>query len=236
MPQTSPCGQKMSTGFSRIVCFVALTWGTSVAVGLVWLGQYQTTPTPGPTVSSEWPADVDRMRDESRPTIVLFAHPQCPCTRAAVRELDRICVSGETRATIETVFVRPESVESGWERTALWEFCEKAELNPTVDRAGRLAETFQATVSGEAFVYATDGRLLFHGSITRGRGHEGENPGIAAVRDVLNGDSPSTQSTPLFGCPLRSPEQASVCTADALSDGALSDGVRPDGCPLCDRK
>ena len=61
---------------------------------------------------------------------------------------------------------------------------------------------FGASTSGEVVAYDEEGQLRFHGSITRGRGHEGRNPGVDALHQFLNDQVQDLVETPLFGCAL----------------------------------
>jgi hypothetical protein len=142
--------------------------------------------------------------DPSRPTLLLFVHPKCPCTSATMNELDRLAAQAGGRLRI-TVFVLSdpafgEDVGHGqlWRRGAVIPGVDMRE-----DPAGAIARTLGANTSGEAVVFAPDRRLLFEGGITGARGHEGDNAGRSAILQLALGRQPACTSTPVYGCSLR---------------------------------
>jgi hypothetical protein len=75
------------------------------------------------------------------------------------------------------------------------------------DDGGQDADRFGAVVSGQTFLYNAGGRLLFAGGITLGRGHEGDNPGRAAIIEwVTSGHG--ARRAPVFGCTLQQERRA----------------------------
>ena len=139
-------------------------------------------------------------------TLIFFAHPHCPCTRASLHELDELLgkLHGAVAATI--VFTLPRGVPPGWEQGELWESAlAMPGVRVVVDRDGREAGVFGVKGSGHTLLYDAAGRLVFSGGITPSRGHEGENPGSSAIASfVLQGTAPVSR-TPVFGCPLLEP-------------------------------
>ena len=101
------------------------------------------------------------------------------------------------------LFVRPVGTPVGWEKTDLWE---SAASIPGVsvfsDDNGVEAQRFGAETSGQAILYSTDGRLLFQGGITAGRGHEGDNAGEDSIVALVHGRERAYRQTTVFGCPL----------------------------------
>ena len=70
------------------------------------------------------------------------------------------------------------------------------------DIDGALAKRFSIQTSGHALLYDSDGKLLFSGGITGGRGHAGDNEGRQTLTSFLeDGTSPSA-TRPVYGCPL----------------------------------
>jgi hypothetical protein len=52
-------------------------------------------------------------------------------------------------------------------------------------------------------LYDASSRLIFHGGITAGRGHEGINDGEQAVRELLLNGKSNISRTDAFGCPIQ---------------------------------
>src|SRR5713101_1730239 len=73
-----------------------LTWQALAA--LAWLGVvitatieavvYAGTPGRAGSPHANWPATCRLSLDCNRPTLLMFAHPRCPCTRASLGELE----------------------------------------------------------------------------------------------------------------------------------------------------
>jgi hypothetical protein len=167
------------------------------------MSDYQLTPGECGAGSPIWPEKSPIHPRADRWTLVLFAHPQCPCTRASLSELARITARFPERMNSHVVFLKPEDSISEWEHTDLWN---QAARIPGVqiwtDEAGRLADAFGAKCSGETLLYDTHCRLRFHGGITGSRGHEGSNAGQAAVISLVANRTVEVRDTSVFGCPL----------------------------------
>jgi len=187
---------------------LALTavWIVAAALGLRAFADYNLKSTAALTQGSMPPAGVALFSSKDKDTwsIVVAAHPKCPCTRATVNELGRLLARAHSKVKVEFLFYRPEGSGLTWNKTDLWKSA--CEIPGTVvidDPNGSLAARLGATVSGETFVYSPDGKLCFHGGITGWRGHEGDNAGEDSVIALLNGSKARESDTPVFGCSLQ---------------------------------
>jgi hypothetical protein len=186
-----------------VVPAVIVGWLAAIGLGMHTLLAYSFAPGRVAEASARWPESSGLARDRSRPTLVMFAHPRCPCSRASVGELAQLMTNAHGRLAARVVVVRPAGTPEGWERTDIWT---SAAAIPGVivvsDAGGIETSAFGAFVSGQAFLYAADGRLLVAGGLTLGRGHAGDNPGRDAFQSWLDaGAGPA--HTPVFGCTLR---------------------------------
>lgn len=188
-----------------IVAAVAL-WVPTVAFGVNVLLKYSTTPGDPGTPPTEWPRNSPIEREIGRADLVMFVHPQCPCSRASLGELAIIMAhSPKLEATV--FFYLPAQEASAWARTDLWR---TAAAIPGVhvleDPAAATARTFGALTSGQTLLYNPDGHLLFRGGITGFRGHSGDNAGRSAILALLEMKTPwhntSPVRTPVLGCSL----------------------------------
>jgi hypothetical protein len=187
----------------RLALLAGFVWLTLSIAGVVALWRYELTPGDVATVQPRWPARVNLSPNVGGPTLILFVHPRCPCTRASLGELERILSSCQGSPRAYVIAYRPASAEAGWEHTDLWRTASKlpgVRLLSDVD--GTLARRFGATTSGHALVYDASGRLLFDGGITAARGHQGDNAGSSSIIALLGGDGSALHSTPVFGCPI----------------------------------
>jgi hypothetical protein len=177
--------------------------------GLAAMAKYDQNPGTVGNTPHEWPVTAAQVAlDPSRPTLVMFAHPKCPCTRASLAELNRLLARCEGQVAVHLFFFAPEEAPADWKHTGLWD---SAESIPGVvveqDPGGALAKRFGAETSGFVALYDPHGRLLFKGGITAGRGHEGDNEGESTIAALLTANTaPVRPETRVFGCPIQNPE------------------------------
>lgn len=189
----------------RLVAAGALLWGITVGAGLAWAWSYSLSPGTVGTAPADWPEQSRTARQGGRFTLVMAAHPHCPCSAASLEELARIMARSQNKLGASVFFFRPENQPEGWERGRLWD---KAAAIPGVevlaDREGLEARRFGAETSGQTLLYNENGRLVFRGGITSARGHSGNNAGREAILSLLDGRVPGQPESPVFGCALQS--------------------------------
>jgi hypothetical protein len=182
---------------------LVLLWLVLTGIGFFLLWRYENTAGSASNPPPEWPRESSIALDTSRPTLVLLAHPQCPCTRASLNELAVLMARCQNKVKVYVLFFKPSGFPEGWETSDLWE---SAERIPGVvvkrDEDGVEATRFQATTSGQAVLYDTSGQLLFHGGISASRGHSGDNKGRETIVALLNQQDVERRETLVFGCPL----------------------------------
>jgi hypothetical protein len=185
-----------------ILLTVVLGWGLGIVAGCFALWNHAGTPGSQQVGTPVWPEETLLHRDAHRHTLVIFAHPHCPCTRASLRELERLVSQAEGLLEVQIAFLQPPGMSADWVYTDLWQSAKAIpKTSVTVDSKGIEARRFGARTSGEAFLYDTRSRLIFQGGITPARGHEGDSAGRTAIyRWVAN--QPAESRAPVFGCPL----------------------------------
>jgi hypothetical protein len=178
-------------------------WAGTVAAGGAWLYGYATGPGVQAAAPQSWPAASALERVPHLPTLLVFAHPRCACTRASLSELARIMARAQGRVAAYVVIESRDAVPDASARGELWE---SARAIPGVvvaaDRHGREAALFGAATSGQALLYDADGALRFRGGITAARGHEGGSFGSEAIVALVRDSAAAHDDTPVFGCPL----------------------------------
>jgi hypothetical protein len=197
----------------RIAPLVLLVgWATAVSAGFGVLLRYKATPGDAGSPPARWPSAsrLPRASDQGA-TLVLFAHPHCPCTHASMSELARLAADAPGFDAV-VALVRPSGATEDWDDT---ELRRRAAAIPgatvVFDDEGAEAERFRAAVSGFAVLYDREGRLRFKGGLTSARGHEGDSFGRRRVLAVLSGGSPDRNDAPVFGCALGvTPHDASL--------------------------
>jgi hypothetical protein len=180
-----------------------VVWLLTVGTGLGMLWAYAGTPGPPAMAKAAWPAGASFARDTRGPVLLLFLHPQCPCSRATISELARLLAGAPAPAAIHALVYRPADAEAGWERTDLWDSAAAIRgVHVMTDVGGAQARLFGAQISGQTLLYSATGSLVFNGGITGARGHEGDNPGRTVLSSILAGGHPGAMRTPVFGCYL----------------------------------
>jgi hypothetical protein len=189
-------------------------WVLMIGVGLGFLWDYENAPGASAATPVRWPAGSRIRPAADRATLVMLAHPHCPCTRASIGELDRLMAQAGERVTAYVLFLKPAGSAVDWESTDLWQSAARIPgVNVVADDGGVEARRFHALTSGQTALYDDAGRLLFSGGITGSRGHSGDNAGRSAIVSLLTAGEAETAKTFVFGCPLYDP--SSECTEAA---------------------
>lgn len=175
-----------------------------VICGVFYLAKYENTPAAN-NVSYPpiFPPESQIKRDFNQPTLIFFAHPKCPCTRASIRELSRLMTNVNGNLRVYVVFGKPSDESEEWTRTDLRANAEAIpNVRVLIDEDERETKIFNAQTSGLTLVYDRAGNLRFDGGITSSRGHEGDNAGSNAIFEIVTADNVKTAETAVFGCPL----------------------------------
>lgn len=182
---------------------VVLVWGVCCVAGLWALWRYEATPGPATQAPHEWPTGTTLVPAEHGPTLVMFAHPRCPCTRASLDELHQLVAQCGGTVKPLVVFFAPSAAGADWDRTDLWRNAASIPgARVLEDRDGREAGRFGAETSGHTLLYDSSGHLQFSGGITSSRGHHGDNPGRGMLVALLRGGAPAGCETSVYGCPI----------------------------------
>lgn len=185
---------------------MALAGVASLAVviaGFFVLLRDQWLPGAAGSAQSRWPDAAPIELDRERPTLLLFAHPQCPCTRATVGELDRIAARCRDRARMIVFFLSEPELGDPWTQTDLWTRASRIPgVEVRADIHGAIARRFGVRTSGHVLLYTRHGGLVFEGGITDSRGHAGDNPGEEFVVNGILDGATELVSMPVYGCSL----------------------------------
>lgn len=189
---------------TRITLIAAsVLWLCAVAGGLWVLWGYENAPGVAAAAPAQWPVDSHIQRVPDHATLVMLAHPHCPCTRAGIGELALLMARSQGYVTAYVLFLKPEGVADDWEKSDLWQSAADIPgVNVVQDTDGVEAQLFNASTSGQTMLYDAAGRLLFSGGITGARGHSGDNAGRSAIVSLLTEGEAAQTETAVFGCPL----------------------------------
>lgn len=184
----------------EILLLLAWLSGCVVCIGVLLI--YSNTPGEQGEGAEYLPQNSRIQLDEERATLVMYAHPHCPCTAASIEELARLQARLEGQFLTYIVFYVPENVDLSWEEKGLWDRASAlADTVVIADRGGALSKLAGAEISGTVGLYSPDGRVQYFGGITPSRGHEGDNVGTIAVVDYFNGGTIQQYGT-VYGCQI----------------------------------
>ncbi|WP_158545399.1 hypothetical protein [Bremerella cremea] len=164
-------------------------------------GATQTPPT-------SWPTASIISRDTTKPTLLVFLHPECPCTRATLDNLEPMI----TDFSVSTFVIYPgnfqlsqpaQNSDLGSCRRELLRWQTLPNVTLVSDNENQEAERFRALTSGYCLLFDTAGKLRFSGGVTVSRGHHGANSGLASLRSILSEQGLTDATYPVFGCPLQ---------------------------------
>ena len=190
---------------------VILVWAGLGVCGSLLLERYNATPGERGPVPPHWPEATRLERTPGRPVLAVFAHPECPCTRATLEVLGEIAAQLRGALDLEVVIVDDVADPDRGEIAA------RARAIPSVrvviDHDQAEAHRFGALTSGHTVLYGGDGALRFAGGITDARGQVGASAGRAQITalvrlDRTDRDRRGAGATPVFGCELVAQEQS----------------------------
>jgi hypothetical protein len=197
-----------------LLVVVVAVWAAAIVLGMGLMMAYAWTPGQAaraavrlpvdPLSSTTRPTGATMPGDAVRPTLTVFLHPQCPCSRSTVDAVASLLAERSGQLDVRIVFA---DIRDGAEPTTasdLWHRAGKlANVRLELDPGDATAIRFDAQTSGQVFLYDAKGRLAFSGGLTPGRGMAGESAGTRAVTAILDGVTPATRTSPVYGCALR---------------------------------
>ena len=187
-----------------LTVLLGVAWAGSAVLGGHELLKYENSPGKAGRICSSWPADSKIQLAADRPTLVVLAHPQCPCTHASMDELAQVVARIQNKARVYVLFYTPSGSSRDWENTNLRHIAEEIPgVTVLSDIDGVEAERFGAETSGHTFLFDPSGRLLFNGGITASRGHAGGNAGENAIVSLIDNRSGARAQTFVFGCAIK---------------------------------
>lgn len=189
----------------KIITAVCALWLGLAGAGVWSMARYASEPGAEASAPQSFPSAAEFALDSTRTTLVMLAHPQCPCTRASIKELSVLMANYPDRVRAYVLFYAPSSKAENWARTSLWESAAQIPgVTVLSDRDAAATQLFGAYTSGQTLLYDTSGKLVFKGGITAGRGHEGANSGRAAIEKYLASGDNSAKTSFVFGCAITS--------------------------------
>lgn len=185
---------------------LVIVWSLAVGAGMRVMLQYENSPTAATSPPVKWPTDSQIKPRAGLPTLVLMAHPRCPCTRASIGELAVLMALLKKRLSAHVFLYKPSGALDEWAKTDLWFSADALPgVEVHIDESGAEANRFHAIASGQTFLYDQQGILQFQGGITPSRGHSGDNAGRDAIVSFVRTGQSERKKTFVFGCYLSGP-------------------------------
>src|SRR5207302_10314677 len=91
-----------------LLAAAVVLWIPAVGTGVRSLLRYSNTPGRAGTPPAEWPRGASVPPPRDRAALLVFAHPQCPCSQATMEELARIVANAREKLDIYVFFYAPE--------------------------------------------------------------------------------------------------------------------------------
>ena len=185
-------------------------WVAFLIAGFGALEIYSNTPGEPGLAIRQWPATSQLKPHSDLPSLLVFLHPKCSCSRATLGELERLYPTLIGKANITFIFYKPLDQSDDWVKNSYWDMTQVYDgAERWIDAGGIEAERFGVRTSGQVALYDPTGHLVFRGGITPARGHMGDSTGREAILAYFHGeDLTDKQQTPVFGCAIRKSEIA----------------------------
>src|SRR5438045_7654950 len=125
-----------------------LVWAGALVPGVRALSVYEGTPGDAGRGAKSWPANAPAL-NLSGATLILFVHPECPCSNATMASLNGIMAHGGGKVQAYVVAVLPPGAPNQWMSSSLLkEAAAIPGVRVIVDEGGWLARAFGARTSG----------------------------------------------------------------------------------------
>ena len=145
----------------------------------------------------------ERTRSIGRTTLVMFAHPLCPCTPASLTRVGELLAAAPASVEATVFFDIPDGVTAAWEHGESERIAESIpRLRVVADPNGDTARRFGVSTSGGVLIFDPEGRRIFQGGLTARRGDPSENAASDAALACLRGRTGEPDDWPVFGCSL----------------------------------
>ncbi len=196
-------------------------WFVAVASGFWLLTSYNFASNTVSSAPTEWPTGTNLKLDTNSPTLLVFIHPQCPCSSATLTELEQLVSEVDQQVKCTILMGCPSAKVDRWMRSSnVRTSLTMKGIQTVIDLDGAVATRFNITTSGHCLLYSVTGNLMFQGGITTERGHEGESCGQISIKNLIAGTPSRIAHFPVFGCELvRMSEKAGFtkdCGQEAL--------------------
>ena len=209
---STPAQPRLDRSTAHVVGLLLLfLWLAALVCWSVSFTQYKGQAGSIGAVAEYWPTACGLEPASQGPTLLMFVHPKCPCSRASLTELEMALPRLPNLRQATVVLYSPSPCPADWRRGDIVERVAAIDGLTTVwDEGGKLAASFGVQTSGHVLLYDRSGRLRFTGGITPARGHEGDNRGRALLEHAATEDRSEILTAAVYGCPIveKAPQDA----------------------------
>jgi len=181
-------------------------WGIGVICTFAVLFAYHKSDGISQQVLESWPHASKLSSPGEVGRLLVFIHPECPCSRATLRNLDALEYVDGLQTTLVCLTPDSDKTISKGALTGCRSEIEQLARLPNVevfqDIAGVETERFGVASSGECLYFDQNGNQLCHGGITISRGHEGKNLGLEMLLAAIGNQTEADNPYPVYGCSL----------------------------------
>ena len=183
-----------------------MRWWIASSIVTVWLAvvalaqspwlQWENAPGAEAVQLKGWPEGSTIPRDRTSRYVLMFVHPQCPCTRTSLRLLEQ---AADLHKAVQWRVVAWRPRKSDWRP--------ETTLPVFMDEGGAETKRFGVTTSGHVLSLDSGaGVVLFSGGLTNVRGSSEAGMGFELLQASLRAEPPTRASSLTFGCSLVTPE------------------------------
>jgi hypothetical protein len=211
-----PCEQRsLGARESRRLLLLCGAWLLCVASSFTAFALYKAQPNDMATGAiGLFPRGSSIVLAATKPTLIVFVHPRCACSRASLAEFRKLLAElGSGVAARIVVQGDRESNPAASTSDITREAFAISSASAQFDHGAREASRFGVKTSGHALLYGPDGRLLYSGGLTNSRGHEGPSLGRAHLLSVLAANvhhvGQEKRAAPVYGCGIQEGSRSS---------------------------
>ena len=182
---------------------VLSVWLLLIMAGFLTLFLYEFTPGLAGDPPESWPQNPLISLTPVGKTVIVFAHPQCPCTKATFAELADALQQATVPCQVYLVWLEQPLATSQVNDLVGPDLRQHIpESHHHWDAYHQALQIFQVRTSGHVLVFNESGDREFSGGITGGRGRLGVNSGKTALLSSLTNQSVGRTESQIYGCPL----------------------------------
>jgi hypothetical protein len=182
--------------------WLTCAWIVALAAGYLRMLTFETKPGAAGDSGPSWPQQTQMRLANEGMTLVMFLHPQCPCSSASVDQLRQLVERHPAVGATYLLMVEAGNSGAGDNSALMADARQVPGATVCMDSDGQLARSFDCRTSGHLYVFDRAGKLRFDGGITSARGHAGPNAAADAAATAIDAGHAPLVRMPVFGCAL----------------------------------